>query len=131
MALALRLKDPNERCSNCGIPAWIVWLMWEKGEQFPHNRYKQNNARLTVDHIIPGGVSTLENTRILCWSCNALRGANKQTDREVLRFIRRWFRERFNLRYLWWLNKKPGEGGTLHRNKYMERKMLKLLGGDV
>lgn len=88
------------------------------------------NRRLQVDHIEPfnGMNSTRDNTRILCHSCNYLRGANCRTDSEVLRIVRQWYREQYYLKLLYWLNKEPGKGGTLFRNNTMQRKTYRLLG---
>lgn len=101
-------SDPHGRCEICGVPVWWLNLMgfWPYGGP-------NGNKRLSIDHIVPGEPEPL---RILCYSCNAFRGHAERTDVAVLRFMRKWYREHFGLRYLWWLHTVPGLGGRAHRN---------------
>jgi hypothetical protein len=125
LILAETLLDRRTRCTICGIPLYWLRLMkfWPYGGA-------RNNYRLTVDHIEPNGSSTLENTRPLCYSCNARRGHAERTDKEVLRWMRTWYERNFAPRFLWWLNTSPGVGGTLNRNKYTERRDRRLYGEE-
>jgi hypothetical protein len=117
------LCNDDTRCEICGIPCRILvkqgfWLFG--GERM--------NRRLTLDHLTPGDNSG--GLRPLCFSCNKLRGHAQFTDGEVLRRIRKWYRETRALRFLWWLNSRVVDGvcvgGREHRNKFMEKKILRL-----
>ncbi len=101
--LATLLLDPYCRCVICGVPRrWLIaqdmrGLHW-KG--------------LSVDHIEPGGPSTLGNTRILCRLCNGARGAKRLTDVQVLHRVRGWYEWRgYAFKDLWWMCSSPGHGG--------------------
>jgi hypothetical protein len=85
------------------------------------------NRRLVPDHIVPGRDHYLENIRILCFTCNDIRGAAICSDEQILQKVVRWYEDRFSMKLLWWLNR-PGKPGTLFRNKYMKRKAEKLTG---
>ncbi len=104
--LAAILLDPYTRCTICGVPR--RWL-----RSFHHRGYKGLHWRgLSVDHIRAGGPSTLANTRILCRTCNSIRGAEYHTDIEVLLKTRNWYEYRgFSARDLWWLHTSPGKDG--------------------
>lgn len=114
-----------QRCEICGLPQY-----WNRTQKFYYFDKERVNRRLVPDHIIAGGPSDLSNTRILCHSCNSLRGPAWKPDDIVLDYIKEWYEKHYPLRVLWWLNKTPGCGGTLFRNIYMERKAIKLLGQD-
>lgn len=78
---------------------------------------KTRCARLTVDHIIPGGPSVLGNTRMLCFACNSRRGATR-SDYNVWRWIVNQWQRYYSDMQLWWLhNEAPGVGGVSHRGK--------------
>lgn len=120
--LAELLTDDWCRCFICGIPVW--WIKAHKG-LFPSRMQEDKmRRRLTVDHINPNGPSVLENSRPLCAECNILQGANRLSDEQVLSEVRNWWRNKsgIGLRFLFWLNIFPKEGGVLFRNKYMEVK---------
>jgi hypothetical protein len=119
--LANRLCDPGQRCAICGVPNWFVRVNHDSGGPFLMGN-RRMNRRLTVDHVIPGGPSTLANTRILCFACNQRRGAARMSDTEVLRWVSRQLGLRFPRRLLFWLNTTPGAGGRLHRNVYVVRR---------
>jgi len=87
--IAKRLIDPHEKCDICGIPATKLWQWWNEGGPFLSPG--KQNRRLTVDHIIPKGPSDLKNIRLLCWSCNDMRGANRFRDEEIRRRMQRWY----------------------------------------
>lgn len=125
MYFAHKCLNDYQRCEICGVAGWFIRT--QKMFFFGSHRM---NRRLQVDHIEPfnGRNSTRENTRILCHSCNYLRGAKRRTDVQVLRIVRRWYREKYFLKLLYWLNEKPGSGGELFRNKTMQQKTVKLLG---
>lgn len=118
--LASILTSDYCSCFICGVPVW--WLRIKNWQVCR----KRNYWRQTVDHIDPNGPSILKNTRPLCAPCNSLRGANILTDEEVLRKVRKWWRNLLPLRFLFWLNKTPNSGGTIWRNKYMMKKEFKL-----
>jgi 5-methylcytosine-specific restriction endonuclease McrA len=93
--LATFLVNPNTTCGICRVP--LYWLQSQ-------NRKGRMWNSLQVDHIIAGGPSTMENTRILCQPCNTHRGDEKHTDEEVLLMTRRFFEARnFTSKELWWL----------------------------
>lgn len=73
-----------------------------------------SSSTLELDHRIPGDNSG--GFRPLCRACNNKRGANRFTDEEVLLWVRSKWRDVLPLRFLWWLNDTPGEGGRLHRS---------------
>lgn len=126
--LARMVMDDHCRCAICGIPNWLIQKIYQKGGPFPHigvRMHKNTWARMHVDHIIPGGVSTKENTRPLCPACNIYRGAGRRSDEAVLGRIRWWWRENKPLRFLWWLNTTPGEGGRKHRSKSTFKREVK------
>lgn len=118
--LATAVADDMSRCAICGVPNWVVRSLWRRGGPFPpvNTQHRNNNARLHVDHITPGGDSTLDNARLLCPGCNYKRGAAANTDVQVLDFMRWWWQEKFPRRLLWWLNTSPGEGGRLRRSQF-------------
>lgn len=109
------LTNQDTRCSICGVP--LYWLrqqnQWKCGGE-------KCNRRMTIDHIEPS--SPKGGYRALCFSCNRTRGANYMSDTEVLTIMRRWYRQRWNARFLFWLNTEPGKGGTLHRNERVNGK---------
>ena len=120
MFLAELLTDDWTRCYICGIPMW--WIRAHKGF-FPLSMQDSRmRMRLTVDHIDPNGPSVIDNSRPLCAECNVVRGKNILTDRQVLRRVRNWWKNKsgVGLRFLFWLNDEPKMGGVLFRNKYME-----------
>lgn len=125
--LAEKCVNDFQRCNICGVPCWFL-----KIQKIYLRGNSRKNRRLQIDHIIPfnGKNSFLENTRILCNSCNDLRRNAKVSDETVLRQIRRWYRENYYLKLLYWLNEEPGNGGTLFRNKVMQSKAFKLLGSS-
>lgn len=123
--LAGLVLNENSRCAICGIPVYQLRQM-----PFWRNGGRLGNRRLTVDHCNPNGPSTLYNSRIVCYSCNWLRGRAELTDMQVLRRMRSWYLEHFTSRFLFWLNTTPGHGGRLHRNKYTEARDRRLHGKD-
>jgi hypothetical protein len=105
--LAAEIFDPYTRCAICGVPS--RWLKAKHRDGWWHMHFR---CSLTVDHIDPEGASDMENTRILCFLCNRLRGAAALTDEEVLRQTGDWYgREGFTAQELWWLCTSPGYGG--------------------
>lgn len=70
---------------------------------------------LTVDHIRPGGPSTLENTRPLCSYCNTTRGPALLSDAEVLKRATAYWVKLLGAARAWWLNTTPGQGGRATR----------------
>jgi len=102
----------------CGIPNFLIRTYNESGPwpYFFGKRYGSGVAkRLTLDHIVPG--CNEGGFRPLCSLCNSKRGAAQYTDAEVLRWVSKRWKEFISLRYLWWLNTSPGEGGRLHRSE--------------
>ncbi len=91
------LTHDDSRCSICGIPR-------HKVRRMGCHKYggERMNRNLTLDHINPG--MNDGNYRPLCASCNAIRGAAKFTDAEVLTEMRGWYRALFSLRRLYWLH---------------------------
>lgn len=110
------------------MPGWWLRILKTRGIYIRGD--ERVNRRLVPDHITPGRDNCLDNVRILCYACNDIRGAAILSDQEVLEKVRWWLRENFALKFLWWLNTEPGKGGTLFRNRFMERKAIKLLGPD-
>ena len=109
------------RCGICGIPVWWLRLMLK----YAYGS-RESNKRLSIDHLEPGDATRL---RVLCYSCNARRGHAEWTDERVLTFMRRWYRYRFGVQYLWWLNITPGIGGRADRNETCTRRNLVLAMG--
>ena len=104
-ALAKAILDPYTRCAICGVPG--RWLAGKRREGWRRPLI----YRLTIDHLVPSGPSTLSNTRILCFLCNQHRGAAILTDEEVLRKTTAWYYNRgFTSKDLWWLHSSPGTG---------------------
>lgn len=114
--IAARLFDPYERCFICGIPNRILSLHIRQGYPFIWGK-PEINRRLTVDHITPGGPSVLGNLRLLCYPCNARRGANIRSDQQVLNWIRWKWLDFYTLNECWWLNETPNQGGLAVRSK--------------
>ena len=85
------------------------------GIPLPKNAYGDSVKVLTVDHIRPGGPSTLENTRVLCIFCNTTRGPALHSDEEVLRRATKYWTSLLGAARAWWLNTKPGDGGRPSR----------------
>lgn len=119
VTLASRLFDPYERCAICGVPNRMLWLFHRRGWPFIFGS-ERHNRRLTVDHIIPGGPSTVENTRLLCFPCNTRRGPAIRSDATVLKWITRQYYRYFSRFELWWLHTSPGVGGTAKRGRKHE-----------
>jgi hypothetical protein len=122
--LATRLRDPFETCAICGLLNHYIadgrpCFGWSRRE------------RLTIDHIVAGGPSTLANTRLLDHGCNSYRGAGHYTDVEVLRAARWFYLELLPPRRLWWLHSTPGVGGRRFRNAIMQRKYERLTGRSL
>lgn len=113
--LSGRLLDPAERCAICGIPGWLVRLNHRKGGPFFLGNSRQN-TRLQPDRIDTTQPHTIENTRILCPTCNFRRGVEKYSDEEVLRWVRERWLSIFSPRMLWWMCSEPGKGGRERRN---------------
>ena len=113
--LAVLLLNDETRCSICGIPSWLVKLNYKKGGPFFLGS-RAAHARLHPDRIDTSQPHTLANTRPACPHCNIRRGAERYTDIEVLRWIRRRWTDIFPPRLLWWLNTEPGLGGRSRRN---------------
>jgi len=114
-AIATDLLNPNVRCAICGIPGWLVQLNRRRGGPFFIGSANQN-ARMHPDRIDTTQPHTVDNTRILCPTCNMRRGAEKFSDEEVLRWVRYRWLAMFSRKMLWWLNTTPGEGGRLYRS---------------
>src|ERR1051325_3699273 len=111
------LLHPDSRCAICGLPNRMLKLYVQRGASWFLGRASGagSHAHLTLDHISPGRLEG--GFRPLCNACNSTRGANQLTDEEVLEIIRgKWFWT-IGLRFLWWLNTTPGQGGRLHRSK--------------
>jgi hypothetical protein len=125
-ALATLLCADETRCAVCGLPVW--WMRLRRGLWPKSMRAARFRQRMTVDHIVPGGPSTIENSRPCCAACNSLKGANLRTDVQVLGIVRRWWRNQsgLSLARLYWLNETPGEGGRLYRSECVERQMERL-----
>jgi hypothetical protein len=105
--LAAQIHDPFSRCAICGMPERWRRAKRDEGWRTPHIQ-----GRLTVDHIDPNALSTLSNTRILCFLCNWLRGPATISDEAVLHLCRAWYENRaFSVADLWWLHVRPGHGG--------------------
>jgi len=115
LAVAAMLYDMECRCAICGMPAWLVALNHKKGGPFFLGTTHQN-ARMHHDRIDTTQPHSLANVRILCPSCNIKRGAERHTDVEVLRWVRRQWEAIFSPRFLWWMNTEPGRGGRSRRN---------------
>ena len=86
--LARRLCDPNERCSICGVPAYILKGRWKSNYPFPCGG-KRNNRRLTPDRINTEADHRISNTRLVCFGCNSLRNKERMRDEQVLIRMRR------------------------------------------
>jgi 5-methylcytosine-specific restriction endonuclease McrA len=123
MVLARLLLNKNTRCAICGMPNKFLKLF----RPYPYGK-EIGNRHLTVDHIDPKGPSTLENSRPLCFSCNAYK-SHWKTDEQVFRWMRGyWDNRKIAPRYLFWLNTEPGIGGRLNRSKYTENRDKQLEG---
>jgi len=113
--VAERIADGHTRCAVCGLPARMLRAYHQIGIPLPKNSYGDAVRNLTVDHIRPGGPSTLENTRVLCIFCNVTRGAAQLSDAEVLRRARKYWIALLGAARTWWLNTAPGDGGKAAR----------------
>jgi HNH endonuclease. len=102
LILAEQICDPKSMCQICGVPNSFIFEVYRQGGPFP--RRGNQNRRLTVDHIVPGGPSILKNTRLLCWGCNEIRGENRRSDKQVLQKIARLYKFLFSEEKLSWLN---------------------------
>lgn len=111
-----QLLNPGAQCAICGLPTYLITVYRERGWPWFLGRRDGpgSHPRLTLDHIVPGDNNG--GLRLLCYVCNALRGACRMTDEDVLVNVRdkwQWFS---GPRFLWWLNTSPGVGGRLHRS---------------
>lgn len=113
--MALHLADPHTRCAICGLPTRMLKAYHRIGIPLPKNAYGSVVSILTVDHITPGGPSTLENTRPLCIFCNTTRGPALLSDEEVLRRATKYWVGLLGAARTWWLNTTPGQGGRPSR----------------
>lgn len=112
---ARAICNPYSRCGICGVPARMLSHYHQKNLPVPSRR--SHRWRLEVDRIRPGGAYTLENTRLLCPGCNALRGAAVKSDGHVLAIQRKRWEKTLPIAHLWFLNTIPGAGGTPFRGK--------------
>ena len=115
LIVAEQLTDDLRRCAICGMPSWLVKLNYQKGGPW-FNGMPRQHTRMHPDRINTTEPHTLDNTRILCPHCNIKRGAERHTDEEVLRWVRKRWTSLFPPRMLFWLNTTPGAGGRDHRN---------------
>jgi hypothetical protein len=123
--------DPGSRCAICGLPTFLLAVYRRRGwPWFLGNQHGAgSHPRLTLDHVVPGRNDG--GLRLLCRACNSLRGACRMTDEEVLVEVRdkwRWFS---GLRFLWWLNETPGQGGRLHRSERCQKRDAGYAAGAV
>lgn len=114
--------DQGSRCAICGIPTYVLATFRLRGwPWFLGLRHGAGaHPRLTLDHLDPGRESG--GFRLLCYACNALRGARRFSDEEVLRDVREKWLWYTSPRLLWWLNETPGVGGRLHRTPHCSRR---------
>jgi hypothetical protein len=117
------LMRPQERCAICGIPNQILAAYVEYGSHWILGRAKS----LTLDHVLPGVNNG--DYRALCHACNAMRGAARFTDEEVLNEVRDKWRATIGLRFLWWLNTTPGVGGQLNRSETCAKRDARFAAG--
>lgn len=115
--LSHRLLDDSVRCEICGIPNWLIKLNYKKGGPWFLGSARQN-TRMHPDRVDTTKPHTLNNTRLLCPTCNLRRSAEKYTDEQVLRWVRKRWLSIFSPRLLFWLNTEPGKGGRDRRNPH-------------
>jgi len=125
--LAARLHDDLESCELCGITNYVVKMIHDRNRPIQQGN-RRNNTRLQPDHI-NGRESTLENTRLLCPTCNLFRRRSYHRDPEVWRNSLNWYSWMFQPRMTWWLHREaPGLGGRRFRNTTMQRKYESITG---
>lgn len=88
------LFKKSRQCVICGLEGNRMILEMNQNDSAPHfNLYAEENGRLvlmTKDHIVPkskGGSEDLENFRVMCHTCNNLRG-NYDLTLDQIRYLR-------------------------------------------
>lgn len=82
---ANRIKSANRREGMVGeLPRdCLTRLIRRYGEACMNPECSREDSILTIDHVVPvskGGLNVIENTQILCYTCNRRKGNRNQND---------------------------------------------------